>query len=85
MQSWSQSTTYGWRGIFFAAKYCKQNFMNSIIIYGGLKQTTGKVKQALGHLTHSNKLYLSGMRDQWLGKAIKLYGRLQDKFQHVFH
>ncbi len=56
--------------------------MNTIIIKGSLVQASGIVKQRVGSLTHNNSLYFNGKQEEWIGRAMKQYGRAKDWIHH---
>ena len=52
--------------------------MNSTQVKGSFKETKGKVKEEIGHLTGNDKTEASGVIDQVKGKIEKGFGDLKD-------
>ena len=56
--------------------------MNQTIVKASGLIMWGQGKQKMASLTGNNKLYLSGKRDEWMGKTLKQYGKIKDFFAH---
>jgi uncharacterized protein YjbJ (UPF0337 family) len=54
--------------------------MNVVIVKGSLLETSGKLKQRAAFLTGSEKMFLVGKKDEYLGKMVKQYGKVKDEY-----
>ena len=54
--------------------------MNTSIVKGNLLEIKGKAKSKLGSLLDNRSMYLSGKKDELLGKGLKGYGKVRRFF-----
>lgn len=52
--------------------------MNEDIVKGNVDKVTGKIKEAVGHLTNNKELEAKGKLDQVKGSAEEAVGRAKD-------